>query len=98
MQDVTWEDGAYHANGGTAPNLGARSNNNGGSTNNSGYEIGGKSNGEVASYLFQRQGVATSFSKTVADQEDSFGGQRWSSVGEGMEEVGRDIVWTQLQQ
>lgn len=88
MQDVKWEEGVYHSNGGTAPNLGARSNNNGGPKSaKSGFEISSKSNGEVASYLFQRQGVATSFSKTVADKEESFVGQRWSSVDEGMEEV-----------
>lgn len=87
MQDVKWEDGAYHSNGGTAPNLAARSNNGGSKAVKQGFEISGKSNGEVASYLFQRQGVATSFSKTVAEKEDSFGGQRWSSVDEGMDEV-----------
>lgn len=85
MNEVGWEDGAYHSNGMT-PKLVGRTSNGGSKTNNSGFEIvGGKSNGEVASYLFQRQGVATSFSKTVAENDKgNFSGQRWSSVGEGM--------------
>ena len=85
MNEVGWEDGAYHSNGMT-PKLVGRTSNGGSKTNNGGFEIvGGKSNGEVASYLFQRQGVATSFSKTVAENDKgNFSGQRWSSVGEGM--------------
>ena len=87
MNEVGWEDGAYHSNG-MPPKLGGRTSNGGSKTNNPGFEIvGTKSNGEVASYLFQRQGVATSFSKTVAENEKgNFSGQRWSSVGEGMSE------------
>lgn len=87
MNEVGWEDGAYHSNGMT-PKLGGRTSNGGTKTTNQGFEIvGGKSNGEVASYLFQRQGVATSFSKTVAENDKgNFSGQRWSSVGEGMSE------------
>lgn len=85
MNEVGWEDGAYHSNGMT-PKLVGRTSNGGSKTNNGGFEIvGSKSNGEVASYLFQRQGVATSFSKTVAENDKgNFSGQRWSSVGEGM--------------
>lgn len=84
MNEVGWQDGVYHNNGMT-PKLGGRSV-NGSTAANQGFEIvGGKSNGEVASYLFQRQGVATSFSKTVAENEKSnFSGQRWPSMGEGM--------------
>lgn len=87
MNEVGWEDGAYQNNGMT-PKLGGRTNNGGSKASNQGFEIvGGKSNGEVASYLFQRQGVATSFSKTVAENDKgNFSGQRWSSVGEGMSE------------
>lgn len=93
MNEVGWEDGAYHNNGMT-PKLGGRTNNGGSKTTNQGFEIvGGKSNGEVASYLFQRQGVATSFSKTVAENDKgNFSGQRWSSVGEGMSDQVRVLV------
>ena len=87
MHEVGWEDGAYHSNSGATPKLGGRSSNGGASkSTNSGFEIvGGKSNGEVASYLFQRQGVATSFSKTVVENDKgNFSGQRWSSVSDGM--------------
>lgn len=87
MQDVKWEEGVYLSNGGTAPNRATHSNNGGSKAVKQGFEINGKSNGEVASYLFQRQGVATSFSKTVAEKDESFGGQRWSSADEGMDEV-----------
>ena len=72
---------------GATPKLGGRSGNGGASkSTNSGFEmVGGKSNGEVASYLFQRQGVATSFSKTVVENDKgNFSGQRWSSVSDGM--------------
>lgn len=87
MHEVGWEDGPYHSNGGKAPKLSGRTNNGGTQSNGSFEVVGGKSNGEVASYLFQRQGVATSFSKTVAEKEEgSFVGKRWSSVGEGMSE------------
>lgn len=94
MNEVGWEDGAYHSNGMT-PKLVGRTSNGGSKTNNSGFEIdvGGKSNGEVASYLFQRQGVATSFSKTVSENDKgNFSGQRWSSVGEGMSEQVKTYV------
>ena len=91
MNEVGWQDGAYHSNG-MIPKLGGRSV-NGTTTANQGFEIvGGKSNGEVASYLFQRQGVATSFSKTVAENDKgNFSGQRWSSMGDGMSEQVRNI-------
>lgn len=102
MNEVGWEDGAYHNNG-MSPKLGGRTINGGSKTTNQGFEIvGGKSNGEVASYLFQRQGVATSFSKTVAENDKgNFSGQRWSSVGEGMsEQVSivklKNLSWVQL--
>lgn len=35
-------------------------------------------NGEVASYLFERQGVATSFTKSVTMDESSFAGKHWA--------------------
>ncbi|EDO42806.1 predicted protein, partial [Nematostella vectensis] len=89
MHEVGWDDGTFHSSTGAAQKLGTRPSNGG--TKNSGFEIvGGKSNGEVASYLFQRQGVATSFSKTVGEKEEGgFSGQRWSS-NEGMNENEED--------
>jgi hypothetical protein len=78
MHEVGWEDGTYQ--NGTAPKHGASRSNNGG-TKNSGFDIvSGKSNGEVASYLFQRQGVASSFPKTVGEKEEGFGGRQWPSA------------------
>jgi hypothetical protein len=35
-------------------------------------------NGEVASYLFERQGVATSFTKSVTMDENTFPGKHWA--------------------
>ena len=55
---------------------------------NNGYNemVNGKSDGEVASYLFQRQGVATSFTKSVTMDDDSFAGKHWQ-VNENNEQV-----------
>lgn len=78
MHEVGWEDGTYQ--NGTAPKHGTSSRSNNGGSKSSGFDIvGGKSNGEVASYLFQRQGVASSFPKTVGEKEEGFGGRQWSS-------------------
>ncbi|XP_020908481.2 pumilio homolog 2 [Exaiptasia diaphana] len=80
MHEVGWEDGSYR--NGTTPKHGASTrSSNGGVAKNSAFDVvSGKSNGEVASYLFQRQGVASSFPKTVGEKEEGFGGRQWSSV------------------
>ena len=40
-------------------------------------------NGEVASYLFERQGVATSFTKSVTMDENTFAGKHWAVNDKG---------------
>lgn len=80
MQEVSWEDGSY-PNGTATKHTSSTRSTNGGQAKNTAYDVvAGKSNGEVASYLFQRQGVASSFPKTVGDKEEGFGGRQWSSV------------------
>lgn len=75
MHEAGWEDGSYR--NGTTPKHTA-SNRSGRVVKNGAFDVvSGKSNGEVASYLFQRQGVASSFPKTVGDKEESFGGRQW---------------------
>lgn len=83
MQEVPWEDGSYQ-NGTSSKHGSTTRSSNGGQAKNTAYDVvSGKSNGEVASYLFQRQGVASSFPKTVGEKEEGFGGRQWSS-GERM--------------
>jgi hypothetical protein len=45
-----------------------------------GYDLSNANgvNGEVASYLFERQGVATSFTKSVTMDENTFAGKHWA--------------------
>lgn len=40
-------------------------------------------NGEVASYLFERQGVATSFTKSVTMDESTFVSKHWAVNDKG---------------
>ena len=53
-----------------------------------GYDLSNVTNvnGDVASYLFERQGVATSFTKSVTMDENSFASKHWA-VNEQTEQV-----------
>lgn len=77
MHEVGWEDSSYRNGSTTTSKHGAVSTRNGGVKNSAFEVVSGKSNGEVASYLFQRQGVASSFPKTVGEKEETFGGRQW---------------------
>lgn len=48
-------------------------------------------NGDVASYLFERQGVATSFTKSVTMDENTFAGKHWA-VNDKSENVSRCLL------
>ena len=50
-------------------------------------------NGEVASYLFERQGVATSFTKSVTMDENTFASKHWA-VNDKTETVSAHIFTT----
>lgn len=85
MHEVGWEE-RYPSGEKNAKLANGRSENDSPVANN-GYDMGNvQSNGEVASYLFQRQGVATSFTKSVTMEGDSFAGKHWP-VGENNEQV-----------
>lgn len=93
MHEVGWEDGSYR-NGTTSKHGGSATRSNNGGPKNSGFEVvSGKSNGEVASYLFQRQGVASSFPKTVGEKEEGFGARQWSSIERMSDQVSLRSKW-----
>lgn len=86
MHEVGWEE-RYPSGGEKNAKLANGRNECDSPVPNNGYDLGNvKSNGEVASYLFQRQGVATSFTKNVTMDEASFAGKHWP-VNDNNEQV-----------
>ena len=86
MHEVGWEE-RYPVGDKNAKLGNVRSETESPVNNGYGEMVNVKSNGEVASYLFQRQGVATSFTKSVTMDEDTFAQKHWP-VNENKEQVG----------
>lgn len=85
MHEVGWEE--RYPGGEKSAKLGNGRSECDSPVTNNGYDmVNVKSNGEVASYLFQRQGVATSFTKSVTMDEDTFTGKHWP-VNDNTEQV-----------
>lgn len=79
MHEVAWEAERYNSLEKNAKLAKTRKDNASPVTAN-GYDLSNVNNvnGEVATYLFERQGVATSFTKSVTMDENSFAGKHWT--------------------
>ena len=79
MHEVSWEADRYSAVEKNAKLAKTTKETTSNITAN-GYDISNVNgvNGEVASYLFERQGVATSFTKSVTMDENTFAGKHWA--------------------
>jgi 23S rRNA maturation-related 3'-5' exoribonuclease YhaM len=89
MHEVGWEADRYTAvekNAKLAKTTKETSN-----VTTNGYDI--NVNGDVASYLFERQGVATSFTKSVTMDENTFASKHWA-VNDKTETVSSHIFTT----
>lgn len=79
MHEVSWEADRYSAVEKNAK-LAKTTKETTSNVTANGYDISNVNgvNGEVASYLFERQGVATSFTKSVTMDENTFAGKHWA--------------------
>ena len=79
MQDVGWEADRYTTIEKNAK-LAKTTKETSADVTVNGYDLSNVNsvNGDVASYLFERQGVATSFTKSVTMDENTFAGKHWS--------------------